>query len=64
MSDWMSEHVTGHVTLEPNKVLLWKVLSEGREAHDFDHAWMPIGTLFFGENQFRGNKGVQGCFGR
>ena len=60
----MSEHVTGHVTLEPNKDLCRTVLSEGREERDFDHACMLIGTLFFGENQFRGNKGVQGCFGR
>ena len=59
MSDWMSEHVTGHVTLEPNKDLFWTVLSEGREARDFDHACMLIGTLI-GEDRFRIIKGSQG----
>ena len=64
MSDWMSEHATGHVSLVPNKELFWTVLTGGCEIRDFDHAYMLIGILIYGENQFISNKGGQGYFGR
>ena len=60
MSDWMSEHVIGHVSLEANKELIM----EGAETRDYDPTVFNFIGSINGENLFRSNKGSQGCFGR
>ena len=50
MSDWMSEHATGHVSLEPNKELFWTVLTGGCETRDFDKAYNFIGLFVLRES--------------
>ena len=50
MSDWMSEHATGHVSLEPNKELFWTVVSGECETRDFDQACNFIGSFVLRES--------------